>query len=90
MGKNFVFGGVLVFLLLFSTQNQVPQIIIIIGVVVSSCSQASIRLQSQLVFVDNFQYSTIAIVEIDLLRRFVCQTVTVAILWSYRSMENQF
>ena len=25
MGRNFVFGGVLVFFFLFSTQNQVPQ-----------------------------------------------------------------
>ena len=48
-------------------------------VVVSSCLQASIPLQPVLAFVDYFQYSTIVIVEMDLLRRLVCQTVTVAI-----------
>ena len=48
-------------------------------VVVSSCLQASIRLQPGLAFVDYIQYSTIVIVELDLLRRLVCQTVTVAI-----------
>ena len=48
MGRNFVFGYVLVFFFLFSMQNQVPQIFIGMGLVISHIKALSIVIQPKL------------------------------------------